>query len=175
MNLDLELEWKKVPIKMILRIHRLAQTTFLASLLLPKVRSHVESDQSHHTMSCPRLPFWSLVPVPLSLYCPLDVLDTFPRQRLGTCHSLCPWGFTHRAPGSLFTSFRPLLECHFLTTPSKIASCPLSLPPFILFCWSSKHLLGYQIPICLLFISLTRLGAPWEQDFEHWYSQHLEQ
>ena len=78
MNLDLELEGKKITIKMILRIHRLAQTTFLASLLLPKVRSHVESDQSHHTMSCPRLPFWSLAPVPLSsLCCRTQVLCLF--------------------------------------------------------------------------------------------------
>ena len=141
MSLDLELEGKKVPIKMILCIHNLAQTTFLASLLLAKAPSHVESDQSHHTTSCPRLPFWSLSLWPSTA--PLELLDTFPHQRLGTCHCLCPWGFTHRDPGSLFTSFRPLLECHFLTTPSKIASCPLSLPPLIRFCWSSKHLLGY--------------------------------
>lgn len=113
MNLDLELEGKKITIKMILRIHRLAQTTFLASLLLPKVRSHVESDQSHHTMSCPRLPFWSLAPVPLSL---------LPLGRVRHVPSSEAWYLPFPLPLRLHPQ-SPWLPLHFLQT-----SAGMSLP-----------------------------------------------
>lgn len=193
--MDLELE-RKGPIRRIFHTHNLAQTTFLVSFLPAKDCSLCGIWSVSLFYLQPYLPsrgsliIRQMFPSPaspprscahhssmLSFYCPLDVLNTLLHQGVGTCPSLCPLRLPLQSPVAPFSLPSCLCsnvtswERPLLTTPSKIASHPLpsSSPNPVPLFFKADAMILYT-SICLLFISLTRLGATWDRNFVHYDS-----